>query len=131
MAERADIATAIHIGKNVERLTLGENLFHGPIFEGTGISVFCIVTGGYFPTAILGNSGGVYKSSVDIRIRGDRNKYDEGLTLAKEIQEAVEFSSLGTDYIMARVENSMPSYIGQNNNGDPEWVIFLVCTYKE
>ena len=131
MAERADKKVAQYLGSNDARLTLGENLFNGPSFPGAGLAVFCIVSGGALPVTIVGTTTGVYSSRVDIRIRGERGKYDEGVTFAKQVQQAIQYSQLGTDFIMVRVTGSSPAYIGQNNNGDPEWVIFTLVTFEE
>ncbi len=123
MPDRADIAVAKWLADNVPDLTLGGkdgNLFHGPIRPTEKLAVFCQKDGGLAPVKCGGSLDGILQPQVQIFTRGDRQKFDEGQDLVDKIRDAIHLAPL-PGFIDVQVIESEPNYLGETNDGQPEW----------
>jgi hypothetical protein len=134
---RPDRAVARHLADNVVGLTLRENLFNGPMRKGDGLGVFCILDGGLEPEVCHqdATTGSTFKATtsrptVQVRLRGDKGCYDDSLELAEEIRQAIHLASI-SGYIDVRADSSSMSYLGQDNDGHPEWTINVGLVVEE
>ncbi len=120
MSLRPDIAVATRIGTEVASLTLGTNLFHGPIRPGSTLAVFCLLDGGPSPIACLGTEQRAERPNVQIHVRGEKGEYSDGLDVAESVRDAVHYAPL-SGYIDVRVIESAPIYLGEEDDGQPRW----------
>lgn len=116
------------IAAAIGSLTKGDNLLMGPVRPAaTGeptLACFVLKSGG---RPIEPYAGGDTVSddefvSVQIRLRGDRKKFGDGQTLAKQILDAVHKSN-PTDCLpdSTLAIQAEPIYIGEDEQGNPEW----------
>jgi hypothetical protein len=61
-------------------------------------------------------------------VRGEKDKYDDGLDLAVSIRDAAHYASI-TGYLDVRVLESAPVPLGENSDGQPEWS--MTVDFKE
>lgn len=103
----------------------GVNIFQGPVREigalVTPTAVFVLQTGGIAPTPYLGTQTDVRDSGLQVRIRSDvANGYDAGCTLAQTVLSALQRKT-PAGRVTAFVNESEPTYLGQDDYGNFEW----------
>lgn len=127
------------LNTEVAWLTTGTNLFSGPVrpVRATympGRAVFVFPSGGQEPQAFLGESVCMRKSSVIIRTRGNHSStadaYKTALSDARDVRDAVHFASIA-GYFDIRVDQTEPIYIGEDENGHPEFSINVTVWFEE
>jgi len=113
-----DITLATYMGTNIGALTLGTNLFHGPIMPADSYvpvkAVFVLSDGG----VMIGNLGqtDVNKDQVvGIWIRSDKDDFASGRDLGRAIISAVHYAAL-SGYLDCLVKTTDPEYM----RADPE-----------
>lgn len=114
-------------------LTSGTNLFSGPErMVSSGIpaaSVFCAPYGGLPPVPYLGNSAEVRSFSVQVLVRGNPDKRDAALTLARQVWNRLQrFAPSG--YIDCLCEQSGPVDLGMGNDDLPRFSINVSLRYS-
>ncbi len=126
MADVPDKALADFLETDIAELTKGTNLFRGPVRAAVGVipsrAVFVLSTGGLDPEAFNGELNTIQRPSIQIRIRGDREGFEDGQDLARRIRSSAHYATL-TDYIDVRVADGDPNYLGQDDDGHPEWSV--------
>lgn len=129
---RPDKDIATYLGGDLAALSLGVNLFYGPVRGADdnypSKAVFCILDGGPPPLPIWGTDV-VRRSRVALRVRGDRMKYDEGLDLAVSVRASVHYAAI-VGYLDTRAEQAEPIFIGNDEDGHPEWVINILMQHR-
>lgn len=133
-ATAVDVLAAAGIG-----LTEGSNLFAGPVrppIEGGRGSVpsecvFCLATGGPEPFRFIAstNNAMILHSVVQVTIRSDRNNFESGQTLARNVWDSLETDDW-SGYIEAKARESEPLYIGIDDIEHHRWVV-NVETWRE
>lgn len=126
MPTRPDISL-VNVLNGQAGLVTGTNLFNGPVQPpGNGIpvkAVFVIVAGGNPPEGFLNSSTlRRRKTRVQVRVRGEKAKYDAGLIFARSVWDAVHYA-VATDFIDVRVEQADVLYLGEDDAYNPEWSI--------
>lgn len=127
MASEPGKDLAIHIGATVGSLAYGSSVFWSEVVPPSDFvpveAVFCLDDSGP-PTAPYLGAGGVgmrfYR--VIVRVRAKKDEYNNGLALAREVFEALQYASIGS-YVNIESEGTGPGYIGPDAEGSPEWVI--------
>lgn len=133
---RADQEVATVIQGNIAEMQLGCNLFHGPVRGVSDFiparSVFCLVTGGPEPSDCHDDDKYISFPQVQVRVRSDRQDYDNGVELARAITEILHNSAPTeiTNFIDARTVDSEPNYLGEDEDGHPEWSINVQLTLE-
>lgn len=104
-------------------LTLGQDCVEGPVRPPDGLikqkAVFVLPTGGPAPEPSRPTKAIRY-ASVQLRIRGDVDKYDAGLLFARAIRDVTHFAAIA-NYIDCEVLESEPNWLGYDNEHCPEW----------
>jgi hypothetical protein len=135
MALPPDEAVASVIDTALASLTLGTNLFQGPVRPPSSSvphkAVFCLATGGPAPLMhTQGNNGpDVKRASVQVRIRGDVNSFAAGQTLARSVWTALQRATFA-GYMSIACRESEPVYLGVDNTEHHEWSV-NVETWRE
>jgi hypothetical protein len=127
----ADIATVL-AGAGLS-LTNGTNLFLGPMPEDDDTvpdkCVAVLQTGGGAPLGFIGGGKKAFVSvSCQIRVRGDREDFQAGQTLACGILEALN-QTAPSPYVAIRVRESAPFYGGTDSADRPQWSLNVVLQY--
>lgn len=128
-----DVATAL--ASAVGALTLGTNCFASKVRPpGDGIPskcVFCWASGGPAPDAYIDGGGGAnhYYPQVRIRVRSDVNDFSGGVTFSQTIRDAAHELDV-SGYYDARIQESEPIYIGEDDEGHHEWSMTLELNRK-
>jgi hypothetical protein len=93
-----DITLATYIGANVGALTLGTDLFHGPVTPPDSYvpvkAVFVLSDGGPAPTAFIGETEAWRQHSLSIFVRSDKDDFASGRDLARTVLAAVHYAPL-------------------------------------
>jgi hypothetical protein len=120
----------------VASLTTGTNLLAGPkeAYDlGAGIphnAVFVNAAGGLISRPIKGGADERHPT-VNIRIRGSgvgvAGSFPDGQQLARDVLLAVD-QNPPVGYCETRATNSHPSYIGVDEDGHHEWLLFVEMT---
>ncbi len=123
------------IDGQIATLTSGTNLFRGkrrPV--GTNVpaeAVFCLIDGGP-PTQAYADSTAIEQrhSAVQVSVRSDKDDYAGGLTLARQVRDAVNHATV-VDYIDIRIGASEPNYIGEEDPGYHLWTINVEMWHEQ
>ena len=114
-------------------LTSGTNLFSGPERPvGTGIpgiAVFCAPYGGGIPVPYIGNTADVRSFSVQVLVRGDPDKRDAALTMARQVWERLQ-RFIPSGYVSCLCDQSDPVDMGMGNDDRPRFSINLSLQYS-
>ena len=130
-----DLDIATYLGATLATLTLGTNLFAGPIRtfstsedSAGGVppsAVFCLMSGGKPDEVFHEGSASTLRHlaypSVQIFIRY-ADSFQAGQVLAESIFSAVNHRPT-TDYVEWSVSTSSPLYLGQEDDQHHEWSI--------
>ena len=140
MADVPDKATADFLTAAAIGLTLGTNLFRGPIrpsISSTGTSipheaVFCLTTGGPAPREFIqGNTGPDMKfANVQVRVRSNVGSFGSGQTLAATVWTTLQ-RAVFTDYMSVTLRESEPVYLGQDDTEHHEWTMNVETVREE
>jgi len=94
------------------------------------LCVFVEIDGGVDGKRLRGNVQGVTderRPQFKVRVRsnapGVPTAYPDGLSLAREVFEALDKNPPSSSYCESVCFNSYPSYIGQDDDGHHEWLI--------
>lgn len=103
----------------------GAPVFQGPAREIGALvpptAVFVLQTGGVAPTPYLGTQTDVRESGVQVRIRSDvANGYNTGVELAQTVLSALQ-RKMPAGRVTMFVNESEPTYLGQDDYGNFEW----------
>ena len=132
-----DIATLI--GTAIAQFTLGTNVVHGPVRPARDFparAAFCFPSGGPAPDAILNDAQTkIRNAAVIIRIRESKNNtdpgaFESGLSLARSVRDTIHYAAL-TGYIDVRVNESEPIYLGEDEDGHPEFQLNVSLNIEE
>lgn len=130
-----DIGLAVELGARVDELNLRQNMFTGPVKPaGEKIparAVFLLATGGGPPQAFHSDGHELIEPTVQVRIRaGKREGYEDGLSLARAIREALQFVPV-TGYANVKTTEPQPNYLGKDGDGLHEWSVNVTMTAKD
>jgi len=123
-----DAAIATHLAAAGLGLTLGTNLFRGPVRPvSPGVpesAVFVLAGGGPAPVPYLdaAEHGDTYFFDVQVRIRGSREAFATTRTLARGIRNALHRASI-SGYLSVLVRESEPTYLGFDGSERPEFSV--------
>ena len=132
MSVELDVANKIDA--EVTGLTIGTNLFTGPVRRKSNTpnvpgsvpseAVFCIATGGFpsIPFIDGGQKGREDRPTVQITVRSDRKDYDGGLALAEAVFAAIDMNP-PAGYFDSRAVTSGPGYIFEDDQEHHMWSI--------
>lgn len=117
----ADVVTLLQAAPGLS----GVSVFQGPVREIGALvpptAVFVLQTGGLAPTPYLGTQTDVRDSGVQVRIRSDvANGYNTGCELAQATLAALQRKT-PSGRVTAFVNESEPTYLGQDAYGNFEW----------
>ena len=114
-------------------LVSGTNLFSGPErIVGTGIPSACVFVqtyGGAEPVPYLGNSADVRAFSVQVLVRGDPNKRDAALTLARQIWARLQ-RFIPSGYVGCLCQQADPVDLGMAKDDRPRFSINVSLTFS-
>jgi len=137
MATTPDVDVATRLGAAGIGLTLGTNLFAGPVrayVDGTvpHQSVFCLATGGPPPEPFCGDptNKDFRRSKVQVRTRSNLEDFDGGQTLTRNTRNAIHKASV-VGYVDVEVLESEPNYLGKDEDGHHEWSINVELMHRE
>jgi hypothetical protein len=106
-----------------------------PSFGLPDLCVFVYADGGARDFPLKGNFLGETQErhpSIVIRLRGDTNAvpgaFKNGSELARQIYNAVNRKLPTPDYIESVATSALPTYIGPDDDGHHEWMIFVEAT---
>jgi hypothetical protein len=127
MAVRADMALADVVAQEIDGMVLGKTLYHSAVLSQTETpAVFLTITGGQEPDVCLGGTENVARQAVSVRVRGQKGAYGAGLDLAFDVLGVLNYAS-AVGFIDVRVRTSAPLYLGETDDGNPEWSINLIA----
>ena len=135
MIKEPDVDLVTYLASQVP-LCVGENLFAGPVQPAdpddliAHKAVFVVATGGIQPFALHGDCESIRRSNLQVRVRGEKEAYTEGLLLAREVAAAVDLAPI-TGYIDVRILDTEPNYLGQDDEGHPEWSVNVEMMHGE
>jgi len=121
-----DAAVATHLAAAGLSLTVGTNLFRGPVRPvSAGVpakAVFCLATGGGAPQPYLDAAtyGDTWFFDVQVRIRGERQAFATTRTLARAIRNALHRADI-SGYLSALSIESEPTFLGFDGSERPEF----------
>ena len=113
--------------------TLGTDLFLGPVRPKSPQvplrSVFVVATpGGPGADGVYGNPHKLRAAAVQVRIRHDQ--YAAGVLKAQQIYDSLATTTPAT-YLILRMGQSGPLWIGQNESGEYEWSVNVEAQYEK
>lgn len=116
---------------------VGTNIFKGPVRPpGGGIpqaAIFALSSGGPAPDPYFsfgGRSASFYRSNVQVRIRGDVQKYEVSKATAEEVLAALHLADL-PGCIACKAQSPRPIYIGLDDTEHPEFSVNVSVWFKE
>lgn len=125
-----DVAT--HIAGLVLGLTVGTNLFMGPVRAQSesvpAAAVFVHSEGGDAPEPYLGTGTSDWQPEVTVTVRGAPEAFQTGQTLARSILKALHLADV-PGYYLCEAQQSEPDYVGRDDAGCPEWEMDFVLGY--
>jgi hypothetical protein len=124
-----DIATILGAQTSV---TLGHDLFAGPVpVSPPDRYVVVRFTTGERDGVIGEAEGGdvTYRNTVQVLIRGERNRYSDTLTLAKTLFTALTHPNQDV-YLYCAPSSAAPAYIGPDENGRHRFSFDVECEYS-
>lgn len=130
---RPGVDVAIKLDEQLTALDYGVNLFDGPVRDYTddgGVpreAVFCLPDDGDPNTAFVDGDlkTGIFKPGVTIWIRSKPHDYEGGRQLARDVMLAIE-KYPPTNWIEARVRESFPSYVDEDEKGHHYWIVRVI-----
>ena len=136
MAAPPDEAVATALAAAAIGLTLGANLFRGPVRPpSAGVphkAVFALATGG--PAPLVHTQGGagpdVKRASVQVRVRSDVDGFSVGHALARSAWSALQRATLA-GYMAATCRESEPVYLGMDATEHHEWSVNVETLREE
>jgi hypothetical protein len=134
MGLKPEETLATFIGTQVADLTLGTNLFYGPVTPDPVEGCWVFPTGGPPPERFLGEIPTMKHFGIQIRVRGDKEQFTTGQALAREVSDALiaaTHDSAFNAYLDIEVTQSQPFYLGQDDRGLPEWSQNVEAIFKE
>ena len=113
-------------------LTLGANLFEGPIRPVSNSvpaqSVFVSApTGGFAPERTLGRTTELRRPVVQVRVRSPA--WEDGQSLAQAVFETLENADI-PGYLDVVMAQSQPMFIGEDENGNYHWSMDVELLYQ-
>lgn len=113
--------------------TLGTDVFLGPVRPRSAQvllrSVFVVATpGGPGAEGVYGAPFKVRAAAVQVRVRHDQ--YAAGVLKAQQMYDSLA-TTVPSGYLILRMGQSGPLWIGQNENGDYEWSINVEAIYEK
>lgn len=127
-----DLATAI--GTNVSAVTLGTDVFDGPVRppedEYATEACFCIESGGRAAEPDNGKTTRAVFAEVQVRTRGNKDEYASGKTFTDSIFSYTEHATI-SGYINVRNLTAAPIYIGTDAGGRHEWSYTVEMFYED
>jgi len=136
MATAADTLLAAHLSANIAGLTLGTNVFDGPVRaedEASGLmpgeAVYVTLDGGMAPLDTKGAEV-IRQAAVAVRVRSKTDDYAGGRTLAEACWKAAHHAAL-TGYMDVGCVTSAPAYLGQLADARHEWSFNVECIYGD
>jgi len=143
MTVQPDIDVANHLGTILPQLTVGTNLFAGPMRPYSKASeggmphqaIFCLETGGKPPTTYKNAQGDGYQlhmleyPTVQIAVRSDPFGFLAARNLCAAIMDTVNRVNPDALYIDSQVNDGSPNYLGTDDDGHHMWSINVDLTY--
>jgi hypothetical protein len=135
-----DLDVVNYLNASLPQLTLGVNLFAGPIRaysqnpDPNGVphsATFCLNTGGRNPTTFINGSVKriqIKKPMVHVKHRSNPYNFSEGQNTADAILNAVDRKQIGT-YIDSQVNDGSPNYLGEDKDGHHSWSVNINMMY--
>ena len=126
---------ANYLGANVAALTLGTNLFWGPIrAEDDSVpdkAVFILTTTSSPPEAFIGETESWWRHGMQAFVRSSRDDFSGGLTLARAVLAASHYAVLSGSYFDCLARDSSPIYIGADSDRRHQWSVAVEAIIKE
>lgn len=132
-AKNVPLDVATHLAGASLGLTLGTNIFAGPVREPSSqIPKDCVfvtsVPGGAPPSRVMGQSYEIRFATLHIRVRWTR--YEEGDTKARDIADKLQGASI-TGYLDVEPAASEPAPEARDPVGLYYWGLFFVFKYQQ
>ena len=124
MGLKPEETLATYVATNVAALTLGTNCFYGPVTPDPSKGVWIFPTGGTPVTRFLGETENEKHTMIQVRTRSDKQDFDGGLVLARSVSDVIIgaiHDATFAAYLDLFVLQSDPLYLGQDDQGLPEW----------
>ncbi len=119
-------------GDSALGLTPGTNLFEGSVLPAVGgapaNSVFVLASSGPEPVRVMGQSREIRFPIVQITVRW--MPQGTGRVKAKAIMDSLQGQSIAS-YMDLKLSGSEPFSLGQDQEGNYQWLISLLLTYEE
>jgi hypothetical protein len=134
MGLRPEETLATYVATEVAGLTLGTNCFFGPVTPDPAKGCWIFPTGGPGPIRYLGETEATKRYTCQIRVRADKQDFDGGLLLARAVSDALiaaVFDASFSAYLDIIPIQSQPMYLGQDDQGLPEWSQNVEVHFKE
>lgn len=126
MADAPDIAVRARLAAQVASLTVGTNLFAGPMrAPGAGVpatAVFCRPQAGLVNRPYLGTGTDWKVHQVGVLVRAEQDRFEVGIALAREVHAALHRAEL-PGYTYCLVDQPAPEYLGADETGCHLWVV--------
>lgn len=128
-----DIATAI--AARVGTLTLGTNVFAGPVRPSPDEAVFVLASGGGQSVPYRGTDTGsgpdqLRNPSVQVFVRSANEDYASGAALSRTVRNALDCRE-PTGYVDVRAQQSAPIYLEKDDEGRHRWSLNFSVTVEE
>ena len=133
---QADLDIATQLSSVIPSLTLGTNLFAGPIrpfSPSSDAQVFCLLRPGRSDEVFHEESSGAFRHlaypSVQVFVRS-ATTFQSGQVLAESIFEAINHKPV-VGYVEWSITSSAPIYLGREDDQHHEWSINVDTTIDE
>lgn len=136
-----DLDVATYLNTTLPQLTLGTNLFAGPMRaysqsnDPVGVpheATFCLNTGGADPVTYMNGSVKriqIKKPTVHVKHRSEPYEFANGQEIVRAVLDAVDRKQIGT-YIDSQVNDGSPHYLGEDKDGHHTWSMNIDMMYR-
>lgn len=132
MTQDPTVDVAAHLAAAGLDLTLGTNLFMGPVraqsADVPAAAVFVHAQGGEGPEPYLGAGASTWEVEVEVTVRAEAQDFNGGRTRARAIIQAVHLATVA-GYYSVRSEDAEPDYLEADDAGCHEWAVAFTVAW--
>lgn len=118
--------------------TVGVDIFRGPVRPAVAghvphAAIFVLATGGPAPEPYFrvgASSASFYKVSVQVRVRGNVEKFLDAQTKALQVRDKLHLAEIA-GYVAVKVLQSEPIYLGQDDLEHHEFSVNATLWFKQ
>jgi len=131
---------ATHLASQMGSLTLGTNLFTGPVrMVGDYIPTNCVfayLSSGFLPRPYMGQNEQFRQAFIEVRVRYERDNFASGADFAHEIYDTMDLSEFlitdsGSRFVWCKPLTAAPTYISTSKDDFHMWSFTFEVGYEK